>query len=562
MSDLNHDIMHDKNGLYFLPLGGSEQFGVNFNLYGYKGKWLAVDLGIGFADDYFPGVDILCPDPSFIAERRKDLVGLVITHAHEDHIGAVAHLWPRLRCPLYCTAFTAAVLRRKFSEAPDCKGAKIHVISPEKPLKIGAFRLRFIHVSHSVPQTCAVVIETDAGRVVHSGDWNLDPAPVLDGPTDQDSFKAIGDKGVLAYIGDSTNAAVSGRSGSESDVRTGLESLFRRCEGRIAVTTFSSNIGRLYSIARAAEAAGRSVAVVGRSMNNMIAAAQECGYLKGLRPFLQTEEMDGLPKDQQLYIVTGSQGEPRAALSRIARSERSDIRFERGDMVVFSARSIPGNETAINHVKNNLVAAGVAVVAPEDTTEIIHVSGHPCRDEIVDMYQWLNPAIVVPVHGERFQLEAQAELARKSQIKSVIVPSNGSLIRLAAEGAEIVDHVPVGILAMENGRLVPADYPALAGRRKLQYTGALHATVVLDSRGELACDPQISSIGLVDDKGDEGYKLEEDMIGEIEDILADMAREDMEDDAILHEEIRVGLRRYVSRLWRIKPVTTVHIVRL
>jgi ribonuclease J len=547
--------------VYFLPLGGSEQFGVNLNLYAHAGKWLAVDCGIGFADHRFPGIDILLPDPEFIEERRKDLTGLIITHAHEDHIGAVHHLWPRLQCPVYCTEFTAAILKKKLGEAPQSKQLKINVVRAGDVVDIGPFKVHFIHVAHSIPDTVALMIETKAGNVLHSGDWNLDPQPVLARPTDAEAFKALGKKGILAYVGDSTNADVPGRSGSEMDVQTGLAALFAECRGRIAITIFASNIGRIHSIAKAAQAAGRRVALIGRSLHTMTGAARDCGYLHDIPDFIDEEEIGYLPENEQVLVVTGSQGEARAALARIARGENSNIGFKKGDTVIFSSRAIPGNELDINTVRNNIVASGATVVTPRDTKHIIHVSGHPCRDELADMYQWLRPQIVVPVHGERTQLEAQAEWARACQIDNVIVPGNGTVVKLSGK-AEIVDHVPTGLLAVEPGRILAADHAAIAERRKLQFTGVVHVTLVMDRRGDLMAAPQVSTMGLIDTADEAEQKIEEDLIIEIEDIIADMEPHDRKNDHDVHEEVRIGVRRFVHMLMHIKPKTTVHVVRV
>lgn len=562
MTQAQDDLSLDPDDLHFIPLGGSEQFGVNFNLYAYKGKWIGIDLGIGFADHRLPGIDILLPDPQFLAERKDDLEALIVTHAHEDHVGAVPYLWPRLGCPVYCTKFTAAVLRRKLQEAPHCQGMEIHEVAPGDTVEMGPFKVHFVHVAHSIPETCAVVIETPEGKIVHSGDWNLDPTPVIGPPTDEESLRQAGNDNVLAYVGDSTNSAVEGRSGSEADAARGLEAVFKQCEGRIAVTSFSSNIARIQSICKAAEVCGRSVAVVGRSLHNMIGAAKECGYLMDVSRILTEEEIDDLPADQQVYIVTGSQGEARAALAKIARGEMSNVKLGKGDTVIFSARPIPGNEKDIDDVKNNLVGGGIQVIGAGETEHVIHVSGHPCRDEVADMYSWVRPELVVPVHGERLQLEAQADLARKCQIKNVIVPSNGSVIRLKRGKSEIIDHVETGLLALEGGRLIDTGHPAIRERRKLQYSGTVHISLVLDGRGDLVADPKVSTVGLINPKDEKEQKLENDILDEIEDILADMEKPDRQNDHFVQEEIRIGIRRMVMHVLGLKPKTTVHVVRV
>ncbi len=561
-AEKHKDLNLDPASLHFIPLGGSEEFGVNFNLYAYAGKYLAIDCGLGFADHRFPGVDILLPDASFIADQRKLLAGLVITHAHEDHIGAVAYLWPGLRCPIYCTAFTAAVLKKKLSENPECRDARITVVEHGNAVDIGPFKIHFIHVAHSIPDTAALMIETKAGRVLHSGDWNLDPKPVLNKPTDEKSFRKFGDMGIMAYVGDSTNAEVPGRAGSETEVEAGLTSLFAECKGRIAVTIFASNISRIRSICRAARANKRHVAIIGRSLHTMAGSAFDCGMLDDIPAFVDEEEIDSIPDNKIVLIVTGSQGEARAALARIARGENRDISFGRGDTVIFSARPIPGNETEIMEVRNNLVAGGATVITPHDTQHKIHVSGHPCRDEIAEMYQWVRPKTVIPVHGQRTQLEAQAAFARLCQIENVIVPNNGSVIKLGPGAPAVIDHVTTGLLAVEPNRIISADHLAIAERRKLQFTGVIHATVVLDERGKLVGDPHISTMGLVDPEKPEEMRMVRNLRDEIMDILADMQKSDLKDDHAVQEEIRIGLRRLAVMLWGIKPKATVHVVRV
>lgn len=551
-----------KDELYFIPLGGAEQFGVNLNVYGYQGKWLAIDCGLGFADERFPGIDILLPDPKFIEERKKELLGLIITHAHEDHIGAVAHLWPRLRCPIYATPFTAAVLRRKLSENKQCRDAEVIEIKPYGSLSLKPFKITFTPVTHSVPETSALFIETDVGNIVHSGDWNLDPEPTVGEPVDPAPFKAFGEKGVLAYIGDSTNAEVDGTSGSEGDVERGLVEVLRECNGRVAITIFASNIGRLRSICLAAKACGRQVALMGRSLHNMVAAAKECGYMKDIPQFVDEEDLGYLPDDKVVMIVTGSQGEARAQLARMARGEHHEITFKSGDTVIFSARPIPGNEREIIAVKNNLAASKVRIISPRETKHVIHVSGHPARDEITQMLQWVKPQSVIAVHGERTMLEAHAALARDLQVPTAIVPNNGAVIRLYPGTPQVIDHVETGLLAVEPGRIIDADHQAIAQRRKLQYSGTVHVTMVMNARGDLVAEPQVSTVGLIDPDTEDGGDFEDGMIDEIEDILADMTREELYDDKFVSEEMRIGLRRYVQHKLQMKPKTTVHLVRV
>lgn len=551
-----------KDEFVFIPLGGSEQFGVNLNTYGYKNKWLVIDCGIGFADHKHPGIDILLPDPKFLEERKSDIAAMIITHAHEDHIGAVPYLWPRLRCPIYCTKFTAAVLMSKFEEAPDCADARINVIKPGETIKAGPFKATFLPVAHSIPETSSVLVETKAGRVLHSADWNLDPAPVIGAKTDGKLFEEAAKKGITAYVGDSTNAEVKGYSGSEGDVEVGMAAVFKECKKRIIVTIFSSNIGRIRSVAKAAEANGRSVCIVGRSLHKMVGNAKSCGYLSDLQDFITEEDVTHLPDEKVVIIATGSQGEARAQLARIANGSHPSIDVGKGDTVIFSSRAIPGNEKEIIHVQNNLAATGVNIITPRHTTHTIHVSGHPVQEEIKTMLGWLKPQSVIAVHGERTMLEAQVKLAKGAGIETAIVPNNGSVIHIAPGKTEVVDHVETGLLAVGPGRVLDADDPSISQRRKLQYSGTVHVTLVVDKRGDLVSDPKVSSVGLQNLETEEGQTFHDEIIAEVEDILADMTREELRDDAYMSEEVRIGIRRYVMHVLRIKPVTTVHVVRV
>lgn len=548
------------NGFYFVPLGGSEQFGVNLNVYGCDGDLLAVDCGIGFADERFPGIDLLLPDPAHLEDAREKLSGMIITHAHEDHIGAVAHLWDRLECPLYATPFTAEILRLKLNEQ-GFKHVKVHEILPGQRIEIGTFHVEFAAVAHSIPDSVALRIETKYGAVLHSGDWNLDPAPVVGPRTEADVFKDIGKRGILAYIGDSTNADRPGRSGSEKDVAGGLAAVMKGRKGRIAVTIFSSNIGRVLSIARAAKACGRDVGVVGRSLHRMIGAGKALGYLDEV-DFISEEDMGYLPDDRVVLIMTGSQGEYRSALAKAARGEHPAVSLKRGDCVIFSSRPIPGNEKEIGEVKNNLSAGGIDVVTANDTEEIIHVSGHPCQEEIADMFSWLKPPCVIPVHGERTQLEAHARFAEKCQVAQSIIPHNGTVIKLAPGKPEVVDNIETGLLAVDMRRIIPSDHSSIIERRKLQYTGTIHATLVLDAKGKIMAQPKVSTLGLIDQNDPVEKNFLEKLHQEIVDIIDDMSKDELADDHFVSEEMRIGLRRFSVHFLGIKPLTTIHLIRV
>lgn len=562
---MNNPFLQDfpDNQLLFIPLGGCEQFGMNLNAYGYGGKWLVIDCGIGFADEKHPGVDILLPDPQFLDDRRKDLLGIVVTHVHEDHIGAIPYIWSRLKCPIYCTPFAATFLRRKISEFDDCLGMVIHEINPDQKFKVGPFDMGVIGVTHSTPTTISLTLQTPAGLVVHGNEWNLDPTPNIGGVTNREAFKGVGRKGVLAYIGDSTNAPYAGRAVGEKAVQDGLEAVFKNCTGKIAVTIFASNVSRMISVARAAAACGRHVAVAGRSLFNFTAIANESAYLSGVKPFLSLEEVGNLPDNRIVYIVTGSQGEPRAAMARIARKDYRGITLGRGDTVVFSSRAIPGNEREISAVKGDLLSAGVQVISDDTTDFTIHASGHPYRDEINDMIDWVRPHILVPIHGERMHLEAQADLARAKQVPHVIVPENGTVIVLRQDGPTILGMVETGVLAVEPSRIVDHDHIAITERRKLQLTGALHITAVMNKKGRLVSPLQISGIGLFDHADETDIKLLKDLEDALQGRMEELESEGKEGDLnFISEEMRVISRRIINNALGFKPKTTVHLVQV
>lgn len=548
--------MSGKNGdLAFLPLGGTGEIGMNLNLYRSGGQWLAVDCGIGFGGAEHPEVDVMMPDPGFIAEQRDKLLGLVITHAHEDHIGAVAWLWPKLRCPVYATPFAAAVLRRKLGEAQLLGQVKINVIPPGGSFDLPPFGLRFIPVAHSVPEAQALVITTPAGIVLHTGDWKLDPDPLIGPRTDEAALKALGDEGVLALVCDSTNAMVEGHSGSEQEVRRSLSALIRGLSGRVAVTCFSSNITRIESIALAARDAGRSVAVVGRSLRNLIAAARETGYLKGVPEFAGEDDAGGIPDDNLLILITGSQGEPRSALARVAMDTHPRIVLGEGDTVIFSSRMIPGNERAIGTVQDNLVRRGVALMS--DVDHLVHVSGHPARDELRRMYRLVRPRIAVPVHGEWRHLSAHAALATEAGATPVLL-EDGDVLNLAPGRAEVVDSAPVGRLVLDGSRLVPMNGGVLAARRRMLFNGIVLASLAVDAAGRVCGAPRVSAPGLFEPDDPEAIRITEEFAAALAELPTALRR----DDQGLTEAARAALRRALGRRLQKRPLVDVHLLRV
>ncbi len=547
------DVMH--GDLAFLPLGGTGEIGMNLNLYRCDGAWLAVDCGIGFSGNDTPEVEILLPDPSFIAERRDKLVGLVITHAHEDHIGAVAHLWPRLACPVFATPFAAAVLRRKLGEAGLLGRVDLNVLAPGSSFTLPPFSLRLIQVTHSVPEAQALVVRTRYGTVLHTGDWKLDPNPLVGPPTDLDAFAELGREGVLAMICDSTNAMVEGEAGSESEVRRSLISLIDGISGRVAVTCFASNVARIESIAKAAEAAGRSVAIIGRSLRNLEAAARDCGYLDDIPLFLSEQDAEHVPDDNLLMIITGSQGEPRSALSRIAADTHPNISLGEGDTVVYSSRMIPGNERAIMSVQDNLVRRGVRVLTDED--HMVHVSGHAARDDLRQLYELVKPRYAIPVHGEWRHLAAHAALAREEGAEPILL-EDGDVLSLSGNRAEVVDSVPVGKLALDGNRLLPMQGGVLAARRKMLAGGIVLGSVVIDRFGQLMGTPQVSAPGLLEADDAETIRVGQAFAQGLADLPPSLRMEEQS----FREAAKSALRRALGRKLQKRPMVDVHLIRI
>ncbi len=544
-----------RDDLAFLPLGGTGEIGMNLNLYRCNGAWLAVDCGIGFGGVENPEAEIMMPDPAFIAERRRDLVGLVITHAHEDHLGAVAHLWRQLECPIFATPFAAAVLRRKLAEVQLQGDAKITVIPPGGSFDLPPFGLRFIPVAHSVPESQALVIRTPYGIILHTGDFKLDPAPMIGPPTDEDALRALGDEGVLAMVCDSTNAMVEGHSGSESEVRKSLAALIRPIRGRVAVTCFASNVARVESVALAAQAAGRAVSLVGRSLRNLETAARECGYLKGVPEFVPEDDAGSVPDDNLLILVTGSQGEPRSALARIAADNHRNIALGEGDTVIFSSRVIPGNERAVGTVQDNLVRRGVRLMTADD--HMVHVSGHPARDELRRLYSLVRPRYAVPVHGEWRHLSAHAALASETGATPMML-EDGDILSLSSNRPQVVDSAPTGRLALDGSRLVPMAGGVMAARRRMLFNGVIVASVAVDMDGVLRGRPMITAPGLFEADDPEAERVTREFTAAFEDLPTGL----LDDDPLLAEAARAALRRALGRRLQKRPLVDVHILRV
>ncbi len=546
------------DALWFLPLGGAGEIGLNLYLYGTAGKWLMVDCGVIFGDETTPGIDILTPDISFIAERQADLLGLVITHGHEDHIGAISLLWPQLRCPIYATKFTAELIRNKLAYEDLLPLAKITEIPSGGSFEVGPFKGDFIPITHSIPESQMLALKTAYGTVLHTGDWKFDPDPVIGGTSDIGKLQALGDEGVLAVVADSTNALVSGHSGSEQEAQDAFMRLFPTIDQRVIVTCFASNIARIRSIAAAAKHAGRYVTLVGRSLWRNTEVAFECGFLPEFNDFLTENEAMLSPRSKIAIIATGCQGEARAALSRMAMDDHPEVDLEEGDTVVFSSRDIPGNEKDIARLQNNLIAKGLRVITASD--EGVHVSGHAARDEMTQLYAWTRPHLVLPVHGETRHQAEHVRIAESCSVPHTLVPSNGQIIRLGPGVHEVVAEVPCGRWGLDGKVLRRLDTGASKDRRKMGFNGAAVVTLVMDARGKVLGDARVSVMGLTD--GEQQTALQGNLAALCHDVVEEMPKSSRIDDAAVRHAVALAVRRRINEIHGKKPVTDVHVVRV
>ena len=555
--------MAKEDELVFLPLGGVGEIGMNLALYGYGPKtnrqWIMVDCGVTFPGPDLPGVDLVLPDIRFLAEERKNLKGIVITHAHEDHYGALNELWPGLNVPVYASPFTAGMLEAKRDYERSRVEIPVTIFKQGDRINLGPFEIEAIGVNHSIPEPMSLAIKTPLGTVVHTGDWKIDLEPSLGPLTDESRFRKLGDEGVLALICDSTNAVRDGISPSEREVSESLTKIIESAEGRVGITTFSSNVGRIRSIAQAAEAAGREVLLLGSSMKRVTEVARDIGLMEGLKPFIAEDEFGYIPRDKVVVILTGSQGEPRAALAKIARDEMRNVAFSAGDTIIFSSRAIPGNEKAINDIKNGLIEQGIHIIT--DSEALVHVSGHPRRHELQQMYGWVRPKMVVPVHGEAAHLTAHAELAEQSGIAEVPRVRNGDVLKLAPGVPEVVDHAPFGRIFKDGNLIGDYEEMGIGDRRKLAFVGHVAVSVLLDSRYDFMGDPEVEPFGLpqFDDEGEDmGDTLYDAVLGAVESIPR-ARRKDLE---MVREAVRRAVRSTANEIWGKKPVVTVFLTKV
>lgn len=551
-----------QNELVYLPLGGSNEVGMNLNAYGFgpasDRKWIIVDVGVTFGDHATPGVDIIVPDPSFL--EGEEILGIVLTHAHEDHIGALGWLLPRINAPIYATPFTTFLVREKLRERNVLDVAELNEVALGGQVNIGPFDVTFVNMSHSIAEPTGLAIKTPLGTVLHTGDWKLDANPVVGDPTDETFLRSLGDDGVLAMICDSTNVFVEGVAGSEGDVREKMVELIKPLKGRVAVGCFASNVARMDSVIHAAEQAGRRVVLAGRSMHRITAAAKSVGMLKDVQ-FLSEEEAKVWPADKILYLCTGSQGEDRAALSRIADGTHPFVHLGQGDHCIFSSRVIPGNELPIARLQDKLAEKGVRIYTEKDSRGI-HVSGHPCRDELREMYSWIRPKIAVPTHGQRRHLIEHANFARDLGVAQTATPKNGELVRLAPGMVEVIDEVPCGRLFVDGGMLVEEQGDALRERKHAASNGMLIVAFTLDRRGKIVSDIDIRSVGL---PGDASNKLEDvldDLAERVEDVVKGLKGSALEDEMVVEQAVARTLKKASQKVWGRRPIVETIVLRL
>jgi len=547
--------------LVFAPLGGVGEIGMNLSIYGvgdeHRRTWIAVDLGVSFAaEEHLPGVDLILPDVRYLVEERKNLAGLVLTHAHEDHFGALIELWPRLKVPVFATPFTAALLEAKCASDPGAPEIPVTVVPLRGRFKIGPFDIEMVTMAHSIPEANALIIRTPAGTVLHTGDWKIDPTPILKDPTDEKKLRALRDEGCLAVVGDSTNAVREGQSPSETDVARTIAELVKSARGRVAVTTFASNVARLRAVADAARAADREVVVIGRAMERIVQIARETGYFKGVQDFRPMDAYGYLPPSKVVALCTGSQGEPRSALSRIAEDQHPEVTFSRGDRVIYSARTIPGNEKAVGRVINLLIEQGIEVIT--DRTHLVHVSGHPRRAELEQLIGWVKPKIVIPVHGEALHLSEHAALARRCGVPEVIQCRNGDLVRLSPNPS-LIDEVPAGRLYKDGTLLIEAEARTVADRRRLSFAGAVSVALALTDKGDLIEDPSVGLIGIPERDRDGGLMIEVAENAVLE-TLESLPRASRRDPDAVAEAVRRAVRAAVAERWGKKPMCQVHVL--
>ena len=551
-----------KEELLFCPLGGSGEIGMNMNLFAYgkpgEQKWIIVDIGVTFADDTVPGIDLIYPDPGFIIDKKDDLLGIVLTHAHEDHIGAIAHIWPKLKCKIYATPFTAVLISEKFKEKKIDINSYLKIVELNSTLKLEPFNIEFITLTHSILEPNGLKIQTPVGNILHTGDWKVDPNPLIGGDINAKRLKEIGEEGVLAMICDSTNVFSHGKSGSELDVRKSLMNIMKRLKKKIIVTSFASNVARMETVFHCAKQTGRNISLVGRSMHRIFKAARKCGYLKDVIEPIDPREAKNLSSEKIVYLCTGSQGEPMGAMMRIAKFTHPDVIIEKGDAVVFSSKIIPGNEKKLYKLHNQLVKEGLEVISEEN--EFVHVSGHPNREDLKEMYGWIRPKCIIPVHGEHRHMIEHINFAKEMQVPNSVLVENGDIVKLyPGSKPEVYDRAPSGKLYVDGNISVEEDAQSIKERKNLSSYGFLDVTILINSDGSLHDKPILTYVGLpVIENDDFKYGLEE----EISKTTKTFSLNNKKQQINIIDTIKVVCKKYSKEKTGKKPITNVNLVRI
>ncbi len=551
-----------KDELLFCPLGGSGEIGMNMNLFAYgkpeNQKWIIVDLGVTFADDTVPGVDIIYPDPGFIIDKKDDLLGIVLTHAHEDHIGAIAHVWPKLKCKIYATPFTSVLIIEKFKEKKIDITDFLKIVELNSTINLDPFKIEFVTLTHSILEPNGLRIQTPVGNILHTGDWKCDPDPLIGGNINSERLKEIGNEGVLAMICDSTNVFSAGRAGSELEVRKNLLKVFQRLKKRIIVTSFASNVARMETVFYCAEQTGRHISLVGRSMHRIFKAARQCGYLKNVIDPVDPRDAKNISREKIVYLCTGSQGEPMGAMNRIVKYTHPDVFIERNDTVIFSSKIIPGNEKKLYKLHNNLVKEGIEVISEDN--EYIHVSGHPNREDLRDMYNWVRPKAVIPVHGEHRHMMEHIEFAKEMQVKYPVQVENGDIVKLyPGEKPEVYDKAPSGRVYLDGNVPVEEDSRSIKERRNISSNGFLEATIMITPKGNIHNKPLVTFRGLPVYENDEFiYGLEE----EIERTIKTFSLNNVKQQDNLIDALKITCRKFSKEKTGKKPLTNINLVRI
>ena len=551
-----------KEELLFCPLGGSGEIGMNLNLYAYgkpdNQKWLIVDVGVTFADDSIPGIDLIYPDPGFIVDKKDDVLGIILTHAHEDHIGAIAHIWPNIKCNIYATPFTSVLVREKFKEKKIDISSHLKIVELNGTLELKPFKIEFVTLTHSILEPNGLKISTPAGTILHTGDWKCDPNPLIGNKIDVEKLKKIGDDGVLAMICDSTNVFSIGRAGSEMDVRKNMLNIIQRLKKRIIVTSFASNVARMESVFYCAEKTNRQISLVGRSMHRIFKAAKECGYLKNVVNPIDPRDAKNIERDKIIYLCTGSQGEPMGAMMRIANYNHPDVYIEKNDAVIFSSKIIPGNEKKLYKLHNQLVKEGVEVISEEN--EFIHVSGHPNRDDLKDMYNWIRPQSIIPVHGEHRHMIEHIKFAQEMQVPYPVEVENGDIVKLfPGNKPEVYDKAPSGRLYVDGNIAVEEDSRSIKERKNISANGILDVMILVTPKGNIHNKPIFNYSGLpIND--DEDFKYELENIIEKTARTFSLNNQNQKDNII--DAIKISCRKITKEITGKKPLTSIKLIRI